>query len=86
MKKFMEYLIKHLVDKPEEVQINEFVGERTVVLELRVDAGDMGKLIGRRGQTVKSLRTVLAAAAAKQGKRVVLEILKNEKEKSFSGH
>ncbi|MFQ6043743.1 MAG: KH domain-containing protein [Candidatus Poribacteria bacterium] len=84
MKEFIEYLIKHLVDKPEEVQINEIAGERTVVFELRVGDGDMGKVIGRRGQTARSLRTLLAAVAAKQGKRSVLEILENEKEKAFS--
>ena len=79
MKEFIEYLIKHLVDKPEEVQINIVTGERTVIFELRVADGDMGKVIGRRGQTAGSLRTLLAAAAAKQGKRFVLEILENEK-------
>jgi len=75
MKEFIEYIVKHLVDKPEEVQVNEVDGERTVVYELRVGEGDMGKIIGRRGQTAKSLRTILAAASAKTGKRAVLEIL-----------
>ncbi len=84
MKEFIEYLIKQLVDKPDEVQINEIAGEQTVVLELRVGDGDMGKVIGRHGQTASSLRTLLAAAAAKQGKRSVLEILEDEKEKAFS--
>ena len=83
MKEFIEYLIKHLVDKPEEVQINEIAGERTVVYELRVGEGDMGKVIGRRGQTAISLRTLIAAAAAKQGKRAVLEILEDEREKAI---
>ena len=84
MKEFIEYLIKHLVDKPEEVKINEIAGERTVVFELHVGDGDMGKVIGRHGQTAGSLRTLLAAAAAKQGKRFVLEILDNDKEKALS--
>lgn len=75
MKEFLEYLIKHLVDKPDEVRVNEITGERTVVFELRVGEGDMGKVIGKRGQTANSLRTLLAAVAAKQGKRSVLEIL-----------
>ena len=83
MKEFIEYLIKHLVDKPEEVQINIIAGERTVLFELRVGNGDMGKVIGRRGQTAGSLRTLLAAAAAKQGKRFILEILENEKENTL---
>jgi len=75
MKEFIEFIVKHLVDNPSEVKVNEVDGERTVVFELRVGQGDMGKVIGRRGQTAKSLRTLLAAASAKMGKRAVLEIL-----------
>ncbi|NIV97127.1 KH domain-containing protein [candidate division KSB1 bacterium] len=75
MKDFIEYIVKHLVDQPEQVHVNEIDGERTVVFELRVGPGDMGKVIGRRGQTARSLRTLLAAASAKMGKRAVLEIL-----------
>ena len=75
MKEFIEYIVKHLVDNPDAVKVNEIDGERTVVFELRVGDGDMGKVIGRRGQTAKSLRTLLAAASAKNGKRAVLEIL-----------
>jgi predicted RNA-binding protein YlqC (UPF0109 family) len=78
MKEFIEYMVKHLVDKPEEVQVNEIVGERTVVFELRVGDGDMGKVIGKHGQTARSIRILLSAAAAKQGKRSVLEILEDE--------
>jgi len=75
MKEFIEYIAKHLVDKPEEVVVNEIDGERTVVCELRVGYGDLGKVIGKRGQTAKSIRILLAAASAKRGKRAVLEIL-----------
>ncbi len=77
MKEFLEFIIKHLVDEPLKVQINEIVGERTIVFELRVAAGDMGKVIGRSGETAKSLRTIMAAVAAKQNKRSVLEILED---------
>ncbi len=74
MKEFLETMVKHLVDKPHEVVVNEIDGERTVVYELRVGQGDMGKVIGKHGKTAKSIRTLLAAAA-KGGKRAVLEIL-----------
>jgi predicted RNA-binding protein YlqC (UPF0109 family) len=50
-------------------------GEKTTVYELRVGQGDLGKIIGRKGQTAKSIRTLLTAASAKRGKRAVLEIL-----------
>lgn len=75
MKEFLLFIVKHLVDNPEAVIVNEVDGERTVVFELRVGQGDMGKVIGKRGQTAKSIRTLLAAASAKTGKRAVLEIL-----------
>ncbi len=75
MKAFIEYIVKHLVDKPDEVSVIEIDGERTVVYELRVGYGDLGKVIGKRGQTAKSIRILLAAASAKKGKRAVMEIL-----------
>ena len=75
MKEFIEFIAKHLVDHPESVEVTEVEGERTTVYELRVGEGDLGKVIGRKGQTAKSIRTLLAAASAKRGKRSVLEIL-----------
>jgi len=75
MKEFVEFIAKHLVDKPDEVKVSEVEGERTTVYELRVGEGDLGKVIGKRGQTAKSIRTLLGAASAKSGKRAVLEIL-----------
>jgi len=75
MKDFIELIAKNLVDKPDEVKVTEIDGERTIVYELRVGEGDLGKVIGKRGQTAKSIRIILAAASAKRGKRAVLEIL-----------
>jgi len=75
MKEFVEFIAKHLVDHPESVHVTEVDGEKTTVFELRVGDGDLGKVIGRKGQTAKSIRTLLAAASAKRGKRSVLEIL-----------
>ena len=75
MKEFIEFMVKHLVNLPDEVEITEVEGEKTIMLELRVGDGDMGKVIGKRGQTARALRTLLNAASAKAGKRAVLEIL-----------
>jgi len=83
MKEFIEFIIKHLVDKPDEVQVNEIAGKRTVIFKLRVGKGDMGKVIGRGRQIVISLRTLIAAVSAKQGQRAVLEILEDETEKAI---
>lgn len=75
MKDFIEFIAKYLVDHPESVEVTEVEGEKTTVYELRVGDGDLGKVIGRKGQTAKSIRTLLTAASAKRGKRAVLEIL-----------
>lgn len=86
MKAFIECLVKHLVDKPDEVRVNEIASERTVIFELRVGDGDMGKVIGKRGQTAGALRILLAAVAAKQGKRSVLEILERNRMEQKNTH
>jgi predicted RNA-binding protein YlqC (UPF0109 family) len=75
MKDFVEFIAKHLVDNPDAVVVKEVEGERVTVYELRVGEGDLGKVIGKRGQTAKSIRTLLSASSAKAGKRAVLEIL-----------
>ena len=75
MKEFIEYIVKYLVDNPNEVKVTGVEGEKTTVYELRVGDGDLGKVIGRKGQTARSIRTLLAAASAKSGKRAMLEIL-----------
>jgi hypothetical protein len=75
MRDLIEYIAKSLVDNPDEVTVKEVEGEKTTVYELRVGAGDLGKVIGKRGRTARSIRTILNAAATKAGKRAVLEIL-----------
>ena len=75
MKELITYIAKSLVDKPEMVQVNEFEGEKTTVIELRVAQEDLGKVIGKQGRTARAMRTILNAAATKVRKRAVLEIL-----------
>ncbi len=75
MKEFIETIVKALVDQPDQVNLTEIQGERTTVYELHVGEGDLGKVIGKHGQTTKSIRTLIAAISAKKGKRAVLEIL-----------
>ncbi|MBD3381667.1 MAG: KH domain-containing protein [candidate division Zixibacteria bacterium] len=75
MKEFIETIVKHLVDQPDEVRLTEVQGSKTTVYELRVGPGDLGKVIGKKGQTAKSIRTLIAAISAKKGQRAVLEIL-----------
>ena len=75
MKELVEYIVKALVDNPEKVVIKEIAGEKSIIFELRVGEGDLGKVIGKEGRTANSIRTIITAAAMKQGKRAVLEIL-----------
>ena len=71
----VEYIAKRLVDTPEEVAVNEIVGEQTSVVELRVSKSDLGKVIGKQGRTARAMRTILTAASTKLRKRAVLEII-----------
>lgn len=75
MRELVEIIAKSLVDNPSEVQVNEISGEQSVILELRVAPEDMGKVIGKQGRIAKAIRTVVKAAATKENKRVVVEII-----------
>jgi predicted RNA-binding protein YlqC (UPF0109 family) len=75
MKLLVEVIAKSLVDHPEEVQVREVDSERSIVYELSVHPEDTGKIIGKQGRIVKALRTVVAAAAVKENKRVMVEII-----------
>ncbi len=74
-KELVEKIAKAIADHPDKVEVVEVVGERTCVIELRVAPEDLGKIIGRQGRTARAIRTILSAAATKEGKRAVLEIL-----------
>lgn len=78
LKTLIEYIAKSLVDHPDYVDVNEIEGEKTTILELRVAEDDLGKIIGRHGRTAKAMRTVINAAATKERKRAVLEILEGD--------
>jgi len=75
MKELVEIIAKALVDIPESVQVNEVNGEQSIILELKVAPEDMGKVIGKQGRIAKAIRTVVKAAAIKENKRVVVEII-----------
>ncbi|MEJ2726703.1 MAG: KH domain-containing protein [Deltaproteobacteria bacterium] len=75
LKDLIEMLAKALVDKPEDVVVNEVAGERTSVIELRVAKEDMGKIIGKHGRNAQAIRTILSGASAKNRKNTVLEIV-----------
>lgn len=74
-RELLETLAKALVDHPEQVEVSEIQGERSTILELKVAPGDVGKVIGKQGRIANSLRTLIKAAAGKDGKRIIVEIL-----------
>ncbi len=76
MKEFVEFISKHLVDSPDKVVVEvKSEEEKKIVFALRVDANDVGKVIGKQGKTAQAIRILLTAVAAKEGKRAVLEII-----------
>ena len=75
MKELITSIVKALVDNPDKVDVKELAGEKSIIYELRVGEGDLGKVIGKEGRTAKAIRTIITAAAMKQGKRTVIEIL-----------
>lgn len=75
MGELVELIAKALVDNPEEVKVNEIEGSQSIIIELRVAPEDMGKIIGKQGRIAKAIRTVVKAAAIKDNKRVVVEII-----------
>lgn len=75
MKEVLEIVIKNLVDSPDSVAINELEGEKSIVFEVKVADGDMGKVIGKQGRVARAIRTVLKAVAAKEQKRITIEFI-----------
>jgi hypothetical protein len=76
VKDLLEYLVRALVDEPDRVTVEQFEeDDGTIVLELAVADDDYGKIIGRGGRTAQALRTIVKAAAAHEGRRVLVDIV-----------
>ncbi|ABB14856.1 KH domain-containing protein [Carboxydothermus hydrogenoformans] len=75
MKRLVEVLAKSLVDNPDEVVVTVAEGEKAILIELKVAPQDVGKIIGKQGRIAKALRTLVKAAASKEKKKVILEIV-----------
>ena len=75
MKELLTYIAQNLVDHPDAVQVSEYAGEGETVLELRVAAEDMGKVIGRQGRIAKEIRALMRSVAQRQGKKVSVDII-----------
>jgi len=72
---FIYYLVKHIVDHPDDIEIKEQEGKQVEIYELRVNKADFGKVLGKKGKNIDAIRLLLRAYSAKYGKRVILEII-----------
>lgn len=75
MKELIELMVKGLVDKVEEVKINQITGEKTIIFEVQVNTQDIGKIIGKQGRNIKAIRTIANAAAKNYQKKIVIEVI-----------
>jgi predicted RNA-binding protein YlqC (UPF0109 family) len=75
MEDLLAYIAKGLVDRPDEVKVEAFEEDDALVLELHVAEDDTGKVIGRSGRTVNAIRSVMRACGAKQGRRVLVDVI-----------
>ena len=75
MKEVLQYLAQAIVDEPDAVEVTEVKGERSVILQLKVAPDDMGKVIGKRGRTVKAMRSLVRAAGSRQDVTTMVEIV-----------
>ena len=78
IKEIIELLLKRLVSEPDQVEVKENQGERTLVFEARVAKKDMGKVIGKKGKTIESLKTIIGAFGVKQNKRCIFQLIEDE--------
>jgi hypothetical protein len=75
MKELVTYIVKALVSNPDLVEVKEINGDRSIIIEVKVADGDRGKIIGKEGRIIKSIRTIVSSAAAKMDKRTSVELI-----------
>ena len=75
MKELLEYLIKSIVDEPDAIEVREVSGEKALVFEIKVAESDIGKVIGKHGRIINAIRTLVRAAAVKEGMKVSIELI-----------
>ena len=78
MKELVDYIVKSLVDEPENVVVNETTGTSVIIVEIQVGNSDIGKVIGKEGRIANAIRTIVKAAAAKTDKKVTVEIFTDD--------
>lgn len=79
MKELVIEIVKNVVDNPDQVDAREVEGEQTTIIEITTNPEDVGKVIGKKGKTIKAIRTLVNAAAVRKGKRVTVEIVEPDR-------
>ncbi len=79
MQEFLDYVIRNLIDYPDEMILSKHAAGKKTVFLLRVRQSDVGKVIGKHGHTIVAIRNLLAAAAARHGEKAVLEIVEDQR-------
>ena len=79
MQAFLEFVLRHLVDYPDDVLVTHDEGPKKVVFKLQMRKSDIGKVVGKHGQTLMAIRNLLNAAASRHGQRVFLDIVEDER-------
>ena len=75
VKEFLEFVIRQLVEFPDEMMLTEIPGGKTVIFKLQLRQSDVGRVIGRNGQTIQAIRALLSSSAARHGQRATIEIV-----------
>ncbi len=75
MKELIDYIVRNLVDHPDYVEVHEVAGDKAQLFEVKVKTEDRGKVIGKHGRTIRSVRALVSAAANREGKRAVVEVV-----------
>ena len=78
MEEFLDFILRHLIDHPEEMVLTTVEGNRKITFKVQLRQSDVGKVIGKHGQTIIAIRNLLAAAAARHGEKAVFEIVEEE--------
>lgn len=77
MKEFIEYIVKNLVEHPSDVKVECFEGERGMIVEIRVNGDDVGKVVGKKGSTINAIRTIAMMVCARLGRKVRVELVED---------
>lgn len=75
MRDLITFIVENLVEEPKQVHIQEVTGDKTEILEIKVAEADQGRLIGKQGRTIRSIRSLVSAAASRKGRKATVEVL-----------